>query len=145
MVAKAVAHATIGGGKRYDVDAILDDPRNWRGVQGQKQQAVLRQIVRQSNGPDKDAPEPFRHFPPPRDGMAVISLGAIEAFTGIGRTTVVPILDALAAGGFITVAVENPGTRQAVYRVGIRSRNAANWAVRYLHFRDDLNARGYLF
>jgi hypothetical protein len=141
MQPKVIAHHTTATGVRYDLDAILDDPRNWRGVPGQKEQALMRQIFRQSNGPDKAAPKPFRHIPPRVGSAFPINLKDIQRYTGIRRETALPLLEGLHWKGFITLSVTNPGTRQAVYRVAIRQRNAANWPVKYLHTLDDIGAR----
>jgi hypothetical protein len=138
---KVIAHGTIGTGFRYDLDAILDDPRNWRGVTGQKEQALMRQIVRQSNGPDKDAPQPFRNMPPRIGSAFPINLKDIRRYTGIKRETALPLLDGLHRKGFIALSFADAGTRQAVYRVAIRHRNAANWPAKYLHTLDDIGAR----
>ncbi len=140
MATKRVAHATTGGGLRYDIDAILDDPRNWKGATAQKEQALLRQIVRQSN----DAPEPFHALPPSRPGWRVVSLGKVEAYTGIQRATAVRLLQDLDRRGFLALETENPGTRQAVYRVKL-NRRADCWPVKVVHLANDLGARGCAF
>ena len=138
---KVIAHRTTATGVRYDLDAILDDPRNWLGVTAQKEQALMRQIFRQSNGPDKDAPAPFRNIPPRVGSAFPISLAAIKRYTGMERETALRLLDGLHRKGFITLSVSAPGTRQAVYRVAIRYRNVANWPAKYLHTLDHIGAR----
>lgn len=122
-------------GLRYDIDAILDDPRNWRGAKAQKEQALLRQVVRQSN-----APERFHRTASRRPGWTAFNLAAVEAYTGIKRETAVPLLVDLARRGFLSLDVENPGTRRAVYRVKL-DRRAERWPVKQHHRTGDLGDR----
>lgn len=114
----------------YDLDAILKDYRNWRGVDKQKDQALLWQILDQSKRPERVKGQ---HIPPPRDGMKAVFLTTIEQYTGIKRETVVPLLESLRDRGFIGYDVENCTERNAVYRAKVRDRNIGNWDIKYKH------------
>lgn len=113
----------------YDLDAILKDYRNWRGVDRQKDQALLWQILDQSHRPERVKGQ---HVPPPKDGMKVIFLATIEKYTGIKRETVVPLLEGLQDRGFIRYDVEH-NERRTIYRAKVRDRNIGNWPIKYKH------------
>ncbi len=130
---KEITHYRKQPGKRYDIDAILDDPRNWRGVQGQKEQAILRQIVRQGNGTDTDAPKPFQHLTHSYQTMIPISLGAIDRYTGIKRKTAIGLLRSLETQGIIRLEIANAGTRDATYRVELLTKTVERWQLKYVH------------
>ncbi len=130
MANQFVAHKARNSGLRFDLDATLDDPRNWKGDQGQREQALLRQIVRQSNALD------YSHDR--RAGWSVISLGQVEDYTGIKRATSTGLLEGLALRGFLQYEVTNPGTSKAVYRVKL-NRRVDHWPVAFVHHWLDVN------
>jgi hypothetical protein len=118
--------------ERIDLEATLDDPRNWKGAAGQKDQALVRQIIRQLNA---DSPTTGT-----QKGFGVISLAKIKAQTGMNHDTARNRLEDLYRRGVIDLAVERPGKPDAVWRAGLRLPVSA-WPLDHIHRWKDPEGR----
>ncbi len=104
-------------GRRVNMAATVDDPRNWhgegwRGMHGIRVQAVLKCLFRQWNDQPKSTKTTFWAKGP-------VSLKKIQDETGYHRQTIIGALDDLHRRGIIAVEVDKPGTKDALYFAGL--------------------------
>ena len=123
--------------ERIDLFATVADPRNWRGVRGQKQQAVLLWLLRQWNTMPLSTSKTLH-------ARGTISFNSIRKYTGMDPQTIEGALTALGDKGIVRVLVDKPNTREARYYVGLRL-PASQWSLCHIHLWQETREAGIPF
>ena len=118
-----------------DLEGTLDDPRNWRGSRGHKEQTLVRHIIRQRNAAGGKGGGATKS----QSGYGEISFAQIKELTGINPGTAQELLQGLKRRGILDVDVKDPGTRGARWFAGLRLPVSA-WQVERVHTWKDPGA-----
>jgi DNA-binding HxlR family transcriptional regulator len=102
---------------RVDFFATLNDPRNWRGVQGQKEQATLQHLLRQWNNPRRAN---HRSTPKTLRALGEISMNQLRKGTGMDPRTIDSALTRLGEKRIIAATMRHPSPKETRYSVTLR-------------------------